>query len=145
MIIAVETNDTGGIKRVYFDRLENYSCKELHKIFDKHISKSASIKTDKWTGYNPLKKEFDLKRIKSDKGKSSKELHTMTHQVISWSRGTFSWVHKEHIQKYLDEFSYRINRSIYKENIFVLFLNRMMNTQKVLYQDIIISVHLNKK
>ncbi|SFE67754.1 ISXO2-like transposase domain-containing protein [Flavobacterium xueshanense] len=131
MIIAVETNDTGGIKRVYFDQLENYSCKKLHKIFDKHISKSTSIKTDKWTAYNPLKKEFDLKQIKSDKGKSSKELHNMIHHVKSWLRGTFSWVRKEHIQKYLDEFSYRINRSIYKENIFDLFLNRMMNTQKI--------------
>ena len=30
----------------------------------KHISKSALIKTDKWTGYNPLTKEFDLKQIK---------------------------------------------------------------------------------
>jgi hypothetical protein len=54
-------------------------------------------------------------------------------------RSTFSWVHKEHIQKYLDEFSYRINKSIYKEKIFDLLINRMMNTQKVLYQDIIIS------
>ena len=139
LIIAVETNDTGGIKRVYFDQLEDYSCKEIRKIFDKHISKSATIKTDKWTGYNPLKKEFDLKQIKSDKGKSSKELHTIIHQVKSWLRSTFSWVHKEHIQKYLDEFSYRINRSIYKENIFDLLINRMMNTQKVLYQDIIVS------
>ena len=139
LIVAVETNDIGGIKRVYFDQLENYSCKEIRKIFDKHISKSASIKTDKWTGYSPLKKEFNLNQIKSDKGNSSKEIHTVIHQVKSWLRSTFSWVHKQHIQKYLDEFSYRINRSIYKDNIFDLLINRMMNTQKVLYQDIIIS------
>ena len=130
LILAVETNDNGGIKRVYFDQIENYSCKEIRKIFDKHISKSASIKTDKWTGYNPLKKEFDLNQIKRNKGSSSKELHTIIDQVKSWLRSTFSWVHKEHIRKYLDEFSYRINRSIYKENIFDLVINRMMNTQK---------------
>ena len=122
-IITVEINDTGGIKRAYFDQREDYSCKEIRKIFDKHISKSESIKTDKWTGYNPLIKEFDLKQIKSDKGKSSKELHTIIHKVKFWLRSTFSWVHKEHIQKYLDEFSYRINRSIYKENIFNLLIN----------------------
>ena len=63
----------------------------------------------------------------------------MIHQVKSWLTDTFFCVHKEHIQKYLDEFSYRINRSIYKEKIFDLLINRMMNTQKVLYQDIIIS------
>ena len=139
LILAVETNDNGGIKRVYFDQIENYSCKEIRKIFDKHISKSASIKTNKWTGYNPLKKEFDLNQIKSNKRSSSKELHTIIHQVKSWLRSTFSWVHKQHIQKYLDKFSYLINKSIYKENIFDLLINRMMNTQKTLYQDIIIN------
>ena len=86
-----------------------------------------------------MKKEFDLNQIKSNKGSSSKELHTIIYQVKSWLRSTFSCIHKEHIQKYLDEFSYRINSSIYKENIFDLLINRMMNTQKVLYQDIIIS------
>ncbi len=30
----------------------------------KHIFKSALIKTEKWTVYNPLKKDFDLKQIK---------------------------------------------------------------------------------
>ena len=50
LILAVKTNDNGGIKRVYFDQLENYSIREICKIFDKHISKSASIKTDRRTG-----------------------------------------------------------------------------------------------
>lgn len=55
--------------------------KKTLKIYDTHISKSVSIKTDKWTGYNLLNKEFDLKQIKSNKGKSSKELPTIIHQV----------------------------------------------------------------
>ena len=49
LILAVETNDNGGIKRVYFEQLENYLFREICKIFDKHISKSASIKTTKQT------------------------------------------------------------------------------------------------
>ena len=139
LIVAVETTETGGIKRVYFDRLKDYSCSEIRKIFDKHISKTASIKTDQWTGYKPLQKEFDITQIKSNKGSSSKELHTIIHQVKSWLRSTFSWVHEEHIQKYLNEFSYRINRSNHKDNIFDLLINRMMRTQNVQYKDIIIS------
>lgn len=55
-IIAIKNNDTGAIKRVYFDQLEDYWCKEIHKIFNTHTSKSATIKTDKWTGYNQKKK-----------------------------------------------------------------------------------------
>ena len=90
LIIAVETNHTGEIKKTYFNLLEDYSCKELHKIFDKHICKSSTIKTNKWTGNNPLKKGFILKQIKSNKEKSSKELNTIIHQVKSWLRSTFS-------------------------------------------------------
>lgn len=139
LIVAIETTETGGIKRVYFERLKDYSSAELRKIFDKHISKTAQIKTDQWTGYKPLLKEFDITQIKSNKGSSSKEIHTIIHQVKSWLRSTFSWVHEQHIQKYLNEFSYRINRSNNKDNIFDLLINRMMTTQNVQYQDIIIS------
>lgn len=81
MIIAIETIDTGEVKGVCFDQLKDFLWKEIRKIFYKRTSKSATIKTDKWTGYNPLKKEFDLKQIKSDKGKSSKELLTIIQQV----------------------------------------------------------------
>jgi transposase-like protein len=139
LILAVETTETGGIKRVYFERLKDYSSAELRKIFDKHISKTAQIKTDQWTGYKPLLKEFDITQIKSNKGSSSKEIHTIIHQVKSWLRSTFSWVHEQHIQKYLNEFSYRINRSNNKDNIFDLLINRMITTQNVKYQDITIS------
>lgn len=139
LIVAVELNDKGGIKRVYFDKLKNYSSHEIRNIFDKHISKEAKIKTDKWTGYKPLKKEFDITQIKSDKGNSSKEIHTIIHQVKSWLRSTFSWVHEDHIMKYLDEYSYRINRSLFKDNIFDLLITRMLNTNEVKYQDIILS------
>jgi transposase-like protein len=139
LIVAVEVNDTGGVKRVYFDQLKDYSSKEIGRIFEKHISKNAIIKTDQWTGYKPLKIEYDILQIKSDKGNSSKEIHTIIHQLKSWLRSTFSWVDKGHIQKYLDEFSYRINRSIYKDNIFDLLIQRMINTKYIGYQDIKLS------
>jgi hypothetical protein len=78
-----------------------------------------------------------LNQIKSDKEISSKEIHTLIHQVKLRLRTTFSRVYKDHIQKYLDDFGHRINRSIYKDNIFDLLTNRMMNSQNVLYQDIV--------
>lgn len=139
LIVAIEINATGGIKRVYFDQLQDYSSKEIGRIFEKHISKKATIKTDKWTGYKPLKNEYNILQSKSDKGNSSKEIHTIIHQLKSWLRSTFSWVDKGHIQKYLDEFSYRINRSIHKENIFDLLIQRMINTKYIGYQDIKLS------
>ena len=31
LIIAIETNNTGGFRMLYFDQLEDYSCKEICK------------------------------------------------------------------------------------------------------------------
>ena len=56
MISAVELSDTGKVKRVYFNKIKNYSASSLRKIFDEHISKEARVYTDKWTGYKPIGK-----------------------------------------------------------------------------------------
>lgn len=136
---AVELTNTGKVKRTYFKMIEDYSSKSLKKIFEAHISESANVVTDQWKGYIPLKKKYNIEQRYSDNGGSMKQLHTLIHQLKSWLRSTYSWVHKEHIEKYLDEYSYRINRSIYKETIFDNLIKRMIMEQPITYQMIIIS------
>ena len=139
LIGAVELTDQGKVKRVYFSKLEDYSSKSLSKIFDEHISKEAIVLTDKWTGYVPLGKRFNIDQKYSDKGSSMKQMHTIIHQVKAWLRSVFSWVHQEHIEKYLAEYSFRINRSIYKETIFHKLVERMIIAKPASYQLIKIS------
>jgi len=139
VVAAVEKDDEGGIKRVYFKIIPDYSCESLTTIFDAHISKKAKVETDLWTGYNPLKKEYDITQTKSDKGNTFFEMNTIVHQVKAWLRSNFSWMDKEHIQKYLDEYSFRLNRSIHKETIFDLLIRRMINSKSLYYKEIIIS------
>jgi hypothetical protein len=102
----------------------------LKKIFDAHISQDATITTDIWKGYRPLMTEFNISQIESDNGLNFKGLHTMIHQVKSWIRTTYSWVSKFNVNRYLDEFCYRINRSQMKENIFNNIIHRMVEADK---------------
>ncbi len=139
LISAVELSDSGKVKRVYFNKIENYSATSLRKIFDEHISKEATVYTDKWTGYKPIGKEFNIHQDFSDKGQSMKQMHTIIHQVKSWLRSTYSWVHESHIEKYLAEYSFRINRSIYKQTIFHKLIERMIIANPSSYQLIKIS------
>lgn len=139
IIGALELTDEGKVKRVYFNKIDDYSSKSLSSIFDNHISKDAHVLTDKWTGYVPISKRFNIEQKYSDKGGSMKQMHTIIHQLKSWLRSTYSWIHEDHIEKYLDEFSYRINRSIYKQTIFHNLILRMLNAQPVTYQMIKIS------
>jgi len=138
-IVAAVEKDIQGIKRVYFKVIKDYSCESLREIFDTHISKDANINTDQWTGYKPLQKEYKITQTKSDKGNTFFEMNTIVHQVKAWLRSTFSNLDKHHIQAYLNEFSYRINRSIHKQTIFDNLISRMILAKPLTYKDIKIS------
>ena len=127
------------MKRTYFKQLHDYSAKSLQTIFDEHISEKANVKTDKWTGYKPISEVYNITQELSDSGNNMKQLHTIIHQVKSWLRSTYSWIHKEHIESYLAEYSFRINRSIYKQTIFHKLIERMVNGKPYSYQMIIVS------
>ena len=136
--IAVEQDENGGVKRVYFKKIANYSSEELTKIFESHISDSAEIKTDQWTGYKPLKKKYSITQIKSNTTDFF-ALNTIVHQVKAWLRSVYSYMNEAHIEKYLDEFSFRINRSIHKQTIFHTIINRLMKSEHIGYKQIKIS------
>lgn len=136
---AVELSKKGKVKRTYFKRIQDYSSRSLSCIFDDHISNQANVLTDKWTGYVPLSNRYNINQKYSDRGGSMKQMHTIIHQLKSWLRSVYSWVHEEHIEKYLDEYSFRINRSIFKQTIFDTLVNRMVQGQPVTYQMIKIS------
>jgi transposase-like protein/cytochrome c553 len=136
---AAELTETGKIKRTYFKKIEDYSSISLKGIFEDQISEKAKVFTDKWKGYIPLTKTYKIEQKYSEKGGSMKQLHTFIHQLKSWLRSTYSWVHKEHIEKYLDEYSFRINRSIFNQTIFDSHIRRMVIGKPITYQMIIIS------
>ncbi len=139
LVAAVEIDENGGVKRAYFKSIADYSSASLGKIFDAHISLDAKVETDKWTGYTPLKEVYNINQTKSNKGATFFEMNTIIHQTKSWLRSTFSWMHEGHIEKYLDEYSYRLNRSQTKETIFDNLINRIINTKHLSYNDIILS------
>ncbi len=131
IVCAVELTEEGKVKRMYCMKIQNYSAKELKKIFEAHVSTGATVTTDLWKGYRPLMKDYNISQIASDGGMNFKALHTMIHQVKSWVRTTYSWVSESNINRYLDEFCYRINRSQMKGNIFNNLISRMVKADKI--------------
>ena len=138
-IVALELTDKGKVKRMYINQINDFSANELRTIFDKHISKTANIITDLWRGYRPIAKQYNIEQIPSNSGKNFKILHTMIHQVKSWIRTTYSWVSENNINRYFDEFCYRINRSQSKETIFDNLIKRMVKSDNIMHQKLICS------
>jgi len=95
------------------------------------MDKSAKVRTDEWKGYRPIANRFTITQIPSDSGGNFKALHTMIHQIKSWIRTTFSWVSDFNVNRYYDEFCYRINSSQSKSSIFNNLIVRMVKAGKV--------------
>jgi ISXO2-like transposase domain/Transposase zinc-ribbon domain len=124
---AVELTEDGKIKRGYGILIEDYSAKSIKPLFDQHISIEATVTTDKWTAYKAIGKTYNITQIKSIPGKNFKEIHTIIHQIKTAIRTIQSHVNKGHLQKYLDEYFYRLNRSIYKNSIFDNIFKRLVS------------------
>ena len=85
---------------------------------------------DEWKGYKPIK-DFNITQISSNDGKNFPTLHKVIHQVKSWIRGIYSWVSEFNIDRYLAEYSFRINRSQSKETIFNKLMKRIVERSPV--------------
>lgn len=138
-IVSLELGENNEINRMYIKQINDFSSKELKLIFDTHISKNAKITTDLWRGYAPISKDYDITQIPSNKGTNFKILHTMIHQVKSWIRTTYSWVSPHHIDRYFNEFCYRLNRCRTKKTIFHNLMSRMVKSPKIFQSQIICS------
>jgi hypothetical protein len=64
--VAIEVDKNRRVNGTYFKKIENYSSKELSKIFDGHISSEAKVTTDKCKVCLPLKKQYHITQIKSN-------------------------------------------------------------------------------
>lgn len=127
IVVAIEkTKNEDGIKRAYALKIDNTSADELVKIFQKHIDSNAQINTDKWTGYSPLKKDWNITQHKSIGGENFQLMHRLIQGLKSWIRGIHHKVSAKYLQAYLNEYCYRFNRNIYKNTIFDKLIQRMM-------------------
>lgn len=136
-VTAVELTDDGKVKRMYAMRIKDFSARSLQYMFVDHISRDAKITTDKWRGYRPMAKAYDITQIDSNGGLNFKALHTMIHQIKSWIRTTYSWVSDFNINRYFNEFCFRINRSQSKATIFNNLIVRMVQADKINQKQII--------
>lgn len=137
-VTAVQLTEDGKIKRMYAMKIDDFSAQSLQYIFVNHISRDAKVTTDKWRGYRPIQKAYNITQIESNKGLNFKALHTMIHQVKSWIRTTYSWVSDENLNRYFNEFCFRINRSQNKDTIFNNLITKMVDNDKI-YQTKLIS------
>ena len=133
--IVIEKAKNGGISRAYANKVADFSSKELRKTFDLHIDKSTNIiDTDKWKGYKPISKEWNIIQTKSIPGINFNLMHRFIQQLKGWLRGIHHHASDKYLQGYLDEYCYRFNRHGFKDTIFENLLARMVAHKPVNYK-----------
>jgi transposase-like protein len=125
--IAVQILPGNKIGKVQCMHIENFSSKEIKRIFDKHIEPDSLIIADKWRGYAPLVKDYpNLYQIDSKNGESMPELHTVILLIKKFLKGIHHTVSLGKFQHYLNEFVYRFNRRNFVPTINISGINRMV-------------------
>ena len=56
-VLAIEKKGKG-VRRMYARVIDNAGSKQLKPFFHDHISPEATITTEKWRGYIPLKEKY---------------------------------------------------------------------------------------
>lgn len=145
VVIGLVNRDTKQVKAMKVPTAEKDFL--LPKI-NLNVKNGSTIVTDSYHAYKDLKKNYKHKSVKHSAGeyvrieaKAAFKVHTNSIEGF-WSllkrgiNGTYHWVSKKHINKYLAEYSMRYNsREMSDVARFELFCN---NTQgKLLYKDLI--------
>ena len=136
VVFAIERKGKG-VSRMYGKVIPSAHAKNLGAFMQETIDTKANVRTDGWTGYTPLKSKFEnLKQEKvAPKAKNFKEMHRIIMGFKGWLRGVHH--HARHLQAYVDEYSFRFNRSFMKEGVFQNLLDRMMRTDPCPYKTLI--------
>lgn len=115
--VAVQVEARGRLGRIRLRRLLDASGESLTGFVQDAVEPGSLVHTDGWVGYEPLKRNGYRHRITFLQGqaKAPSQLLPHVHRVVSllkrWLLGTHhGGVTHEHLDYYLDEFTFRFNR-----------------------------------
>jgi transposase-like protein len=141
--VAVEINNKK-IGRIRMSVIDSASSENLHGFVESVVESGSTIVTDGWRGYNGLSSKGYSHEIMKKNLEDVESLLPHVHTVISllkrWLLGTLQGsCSKEHMDYYLDEYSFRFNRRKSKSRgmLFYRLLQNAVQLQPTPYDDII--------
>ncbi len=136
LVVVAAQEDGRKIGRIRMKRIQDASSKSLHPFVEEAIEPGSVIHTDGWEGYSGLEKKGYIHEstvIQKHK-ESASDLLPSVHRVVSllkrWLMGTHQGaVSHEHLEYYLDEFTFRFNRrtSRYRGKLFYRLMQQALS------------------
>ena len=144
--VAVEVLSTKGFGRVRMRCVPDASGASLVPFVCDVVEHGATVSTDGWGGYNDLAAHgfIHQRNIVSDSGDpahvSMPAVHRVSALLKRWLLGTHQGaVESDHLQGYLDEFTFRFNRrrSGFRGLLFRRLLEQAVQTSPITYRSLV--------
>jgi len=146
LVVVAAEEDGRGIGRIRLRRIPDASADSLTAFVEDSVEPGSIVHTDAWLGYDRLKSRGYVHQIHFLHGnkKTPSELLPRVHLVVSlikrWLTGTHQGaVAPEHLDYYLDEFTFRFNRrrSRARGLLFYRLLQQAVQVDPVTYSQIV--------
>jgi transposase-like protein len=146
LIVVAAQEDGKGIGRIRMRRIPDASARSLVPFVEESVEPGSVVHTDGWLGYAPLESKGYIPKITFLRGnkKSPSELLPRVHRVVSllkrWLLGTHQGaVSFEHLDYYLDEFTFRFNRrnSRHRGKLFFRLVQQAVAAEPTTYRSIV--------
>lgn len=146
LVVVAAEEDGEGIGRIRIGQVADASAKSLNAFVKESVEPGSNVHTDDWKGYEGLKKKGYTHRVTtlSKNQKAAHQLLPRVHRVVSllkrWLLGTHQGaVSHEHLQGYLNEFTFRFNRrrSSHRGKLFYRLVQQTVAVEPVTYEAII--------
>ncbi|GHV58204.1 DDE transposase [Synergistales bacterium] len=139
-VIAVQVDKQGRPQYAKAAVVDNLQGETLLKAAHEMVEVESELRTD---GYKPYQKlsdnQYNVQAEKFDpKGNPGHLLwlHKIISNLKAFIAGTYHGLDKKHLQRYLDEFTYRFNRRKYQSQLFMRLLNACAATSTITYKDL---------
>jgi transposase-like protein len=114
LIIVAAEEDGKGIGRIRLRTIPDASSASLHGFIRQAIAPGSTVRTDGWSAYLGLEGYVHDRQVQSHQDEGE-HLLPRVHRVIAllkrWLLGTHQGaIGQEHLDDYLDEFTFRFNR-----------------------------------
>ena len=113
----------------------------LKKYIEMDIENKQIIKTDGFKAYSFIAKTDHEHRVEIVKDKKAHELlkwvHILSSNAKAFIKGTYHGnFDRKHLQKYFDEFCYRLNRRKWEDQLFDRLVTACLNSKGVTYAEL---------
>ncbi len=140
VIVGLSLTKRGNPQYVKMEIIPDIKGKTVVDFANNNIVPGSLINSDAYRSYMALAKEdFEHAPVKfnpKDRPDHLHWLHTVISNAKAFIAGTFHGLDTKHLQAYLDEFSYRLNRRKFKGELFNRLLSCCAKTRVTTYSEL---------